>query len=308
MLVNPATFLQKAHRHNYAIGAFNVNNLETLQGVIEGAIESKAPIIIQTSQGAIKYAGLETIGAMVATLANQTKTPIALHLDHGTDMNLIKKVIKSGLYTSVMIDMSAKPFEENVKLTHEIVTLAHKNNIYVEAELGAIPGQEDEINIKENQSFLTDALEAAAFAELTGCDSLAISIGTKHGVFKYSNDKVKLDIKTLEEIKKLTNIPLVLHGASEIPKSLKKIAEQYGADLKDAHGVSKSVLKNAIKHGINKVNTDSDLRIAFTGAIDKYMTKNPNNMDPRKYLNAGREAVKKATIRRIKQLGSFNKA
>jgi fructose-bisphosphate aldolase, class II len=308
MLTSSSTFLKKAHKNGYAIGGFNVNNMELLQAIVEAGVEKNSPLIIQTSQGAIKYAGMELLGAMVHSVAKKVKIPIAFHLDHGTDVKLVMSAIKSGLYTSVMIDASSKPFKENVKITREVVKAAHKQGVWVEAELGSIPGTEDELTVNNADAFFTDPEEAGTFVELTGCDALAISIGTKHGVFKYSGGRAKLDVKRLIEIKKHTGIPLVLHGASEIPSALKKIAESYGADLSDAFGVSSSVLKKSIMHGINKVNTDSDLRIAFTGGVDKYMTKNPNNMDPRKYLAAGRDTTKKAVIRRIDQLGSANKA
>ncbi|NQV11832.1 class II fructose-bisphosphate aldolase [Candidatus Uhrbacteria bacterium] len=308
MLTNSSSFLKKAHKGNYAIGGFNVNNMELLQAIVKAGIEKKSPLIIQTSQGAIEYAGMELIGAMVHSISKDVSIPIAFHLDHGTNVDLVKEAIQSGFYTSVMIDASSKPFNENVKITREIVKLAHKKGIWVEAELGAIPGKEDQVNVNEANAFFTDPEEAGTFVEMTGCDALAISIGTKHGVFKYSKGKAKLDIKRLLEIKKHTNVPLVLHGASEIPRELKKIVEQYGADLSDAFGVSPSTLKKAITNGINKVNTDSDLRIAFTGGVDRYMTKHPNNMDPRKYLAAGRDATRKAVARRIDQLGSAGKA
>ncbi|MBT6254105.1 MAG: class II fructose-bisphosphate aldolase [Opitutales bacterium] len=308
MLTNSSAFLKKADKGNYAIGGFNVNNMELLQAIVEAGVEKKSPLIIQTSQGAIKYAGIEMLGAMVHSIAKDVKIPIAFHLDHGTDVDLVKEAINSGLYTSVMIDASSKPFDENVRITRSIVKAAHKKGIWVEAELGSIPGKEDDVDVLDKDAFFTDPEEAGAFVELTECDALAVSIGTKHGVFKYSGGRAKLDVKRLIEIKKYTQVPLVLHGASEIPTELKKVVEQYGADLSDAFGVSARVLKKSIANGVNKVNTDSDLRIAFTGGVDRFMTKNPNNMDPRKYLAAGREATKKAVMRRIDQLGSTNKA
>lgn len=308
MLTNSSSFLHSAHKGNYAIGGFNVNNMESLQAIVKAGVEKNSPLILQTSQGAIEYAGMELLGAMIHTIAKQVSIPIAMHLDHGTDVNLVKSAIKSGLYTSVMIDASSKSFKENVKITREIVKLAHKKGIWVEAELGAIPGVEDQVDVKDGNAFFTDPEDAGRFVELTGCDALAISIGTKHGVFKYAKGKTQLDIARLGEIKKYADIPLVLHGASEIPHELKEVAEQYGADLSDAFGVSSRVLQKAIARGINKVNTDSDLRIAFTGSVDKYITRNPNNMDPRKYLSAGRDAIRKAVCRRIDQLGSANKA
>ncbi len=308
MLVSPKKMMAKANRGNYAVGAYNVNNLEVLQGVVEAGVEANSPLIIQTSQGAIEYAGMEMLAAMVHTAAKDVDIPIAFHLDHGTNIDLVKEAITSGFYTSVMIDASKYPLEENIRITKDIVRMAHKRNIYVEAELGAIPGKEDQVDVDEADAFMTNSDDAKRFVKETGCDMLAVSVGTKHGVKKFKTAKVKLDIKRLKQIKSLVKVPLVLHGASSIYRDLKDVAEQYGADLSDAFGVPNSELKKAIANGINKINTDSDLRIAFTGGIDKFMTKKPNNMDPRKYLAEGRKAVRSIVKRRIQLFGSANKA
>ena len=307
MLVNPKKMLDAAKKGRYCVGAFNINNLEVLQGIVEAAVELNSPVIVQASQGAIEYAGLDMLGNMVATVARDADVPIAFHLDHGTNVELVKEAIESGLFTSVMIDGSSHDFEKNVEITSEIVKLAHKKGVFVEAELGAIPGKEDNVEVLDADAFMTDPLEAEAFAELTKCDSLAVSIGTKHGVHKFKG-KAKLDFARLKEIDSVVKVPLVLHGASSIPQNLVNIAENYGADLSNAHGITNAQLKKAIASGVNKINTDSDLRLAFTGAVDRYMTKKPNNMDMRKYLGAGRDAVRKIVKKKIELFGSANKA
>lgn len=307
MLVNPKKMLAAANRGSYCIGAFNINNMEVLQGIVEAAVEEQSPVIVQTSQGAIEYGGMDLLGAMVHTVARDVDVPIAFHLDHGTNIDLVIEAIESGLYTSVMIDASRHPFEQNVQITRDIVKRAHKRQIYVEAELGAIPGKEDHVDVKNADAFFTDPDQAITFVKETGCDALAVSIGTKHGVHKFKGP-AKLDMKRLQSIKDAVRIPLVLHGASSIPKGLVNIAETYGADLKDARGVSSAQLKKAIKHGVNKINTDSDLRIAFSGAVDRHMTRNPNNMDPRKYLGDARTAVRKVVQKKMQLFGSSGRA
>ncbi len=307
VIVNPKTILNKANRGNYCIGAFNINNMEVLQGIVEAAVSEHSPVIVQTSQGAIEYGGMEMLGAMVHTIAGGADVPIAFHLDHGTNIELVKRAIKSGFYTSVMIDGSKHPFKQNVKITREIVRLAHARGIYVEAELGAIPGKEDQVDVKDKDAFMTNPDQALEFVEATGCDMLAVSVGTKHGINKFVG-RANLDFKRLAAIKKVVRIPIVLHGASSIPRNLVDIAENYGADLSKARGVSDGQLRKAIENGVNKINTDSDLRIAFTGAVDRYMTKHPNNMDPRKYLAEGRAAVRKLVQKKIKLFGSNDKA
>ncbi|OGL83327.1 hypothetical protein A3B32_01885 [Candidatus Uhrbacteria bacterium RIFCSPLOWO2_01_FULL_53_9] len=304
MIVSPKTMLRRAHRGGYAVGAFNVNNLEILQGVVEAAVEMRSPLIVQTSQGAIEYAGMELLAAMVHTIARDTDIPIALHLDHGTDVALVMEAIDSGLYTSVMIDTSRFPLQDNIRITREVVKRAHARKIFVEAELGAIPGKEDQVDVMEADAFMTRPEEATRFVKETDCDALAVSIGTKHGVSKFASVHARLDIERLRAIASAVNKPLVLHGASSVYRNLKDVAEAYGADLSKAFGVPDGQLKKAIKNGIAKINTDSDIRIAFTGAVDQYMTRHPNNMDPRAYLGAGRDAVRRTVIRKMKLFGS----
>lgn len=305
MISSPSRFLKAATKRGYAIGAFNVNNMELLQAIIEAAVEESSPVIIQTSQGALKYGGMDMLGSMMQMAARDVPVPVCTHLDHGTDPELVKQAIRSGWYTSVMIDGSAHPYEENIAITKEVVKLAHAKKIWVEAELGPIPGKEDEVEVADRDAFMTDPAKVKRFVKETGCDSLAISIGTKHGVSKFKGTP-KFDHKRLAQIRKITKIPLVLHGASGIPKELVDIAERYGADLSTASGVPNAQIKKMIAGGIGKVNIDSDLRIAFTGAVDKYMTTKPDNMDPRKYLGAGRDAVKKAVRKKIQLFGSSN--
>lgn len=306
MLVSPHLFLKRAARDGYAVGAFNINNLEILQGVVEAAVAARAPLIVQTSQGAIEYAGMDMLGSMVHTIAADADIPIAMHLDHGTDVTLVKEAIRSGWYTSVMIDGSAHVLADNIRLTRDIVRMAHRRGIAVEAELGAIPGKEDQVDVRAADAYMTRPEDVARFVRETGCDTLAVSIGTKHGVAKFATPRVRLDVTRLKKIRDAARVPLVLHGASSLPRAVKKVAEAYGADLSDAFGVSVTQLKRAIAAGIAKVNTDSDLRVAFTGAVDRSMTEHANNMDPRAYLGAGRDAVRDAVVRRLTTLGCVN--
>ncbi len=308
MMTSPKTMLMRARSGRYAVGAFNINNMEILQGVVEAAVQERAPIIVQTSQGAIEYAGMEMLAAMTHTMARDADIPMAMHLDHGTNIDLVIEAIESGLYTSVMVDASRFPLEENIRITRDVVRRAHARNIFVEAELGAIPGKEDQVDVSNREAFLTHPSEAKRFVKETGCDALAVSIGTKHGVKKFFSARVALDMERLRAIATVVKKPLVLHGASSIYRDLKDVAEAYGADLSKAFGVPDGQLKKAIANGITKINTDSDVRIAFTGAIDKYMTHHPNNMDPRLYLGAGRDAVRRVVARKLRLFGSSGKA
>ncbi len=310
MLVSSKTILQKALKGGYAVPAFNVNNMEAVQAVVRASVAEKSPVIIQTSEGALNYATVEMLASMVHTVAEQyPEIPIAFHLDHGKNFALVKKITTSGLYTSVMYDGSSNSFRENVRKTKEIVTLAHKQrpNIQVEAELGAIPGQEDLVDVATEDAFMTDPEKAEIFVKKTGCDSLAISIGTVHGVYKYTT-KAHLDFDRLREIKKRVKIPLVLHGASEIPDDLVKMANSYGAKLGGAKGVSNRLLTHAVKLGINKVNIDSDLRIAFDAGVRKMIKEKPKVYDPRKILSIANELMEKEARDKMRILGSSRKA
>lgn len=309
MLVSSKPMLEKARRGKYAVPAFNINNLEILQAVVDAAVAEKSPVIIQTSEGAIQYAGMEYLGMMVRVAGKLNRIPIAFHLDHGKNYALVKKAINSGFYTSVMYDGSSRPFAENVRKTRELVRLAHSKrpSIQVEAELGAIPGKEDLVNVSERDAFFTDPEEAVVFVQKTGCDSLAISIGTAHGAFKFKSDP-HLDFDRLRDIKKRIKIPLVLHGASEVDQRLVKIANSFGAKLGGVKGVSNRLLSHAVKLGINKVNIDTDLRIAFDAGVRKFLKEKPSVFDPRKILAPAKEFITREARDKMRLLGSSGKA
>ena len=305
MLVTAKQVLTKANKGKYAVGAFNTNNLEITKAIIEAAVELKSPVIIQTSEGAIEYAGLEYIFA-INKIASQAKVPVALHLDHGKDLKTIKKCIDIG-YTSVMYDGSSLPEKNNIANTKKVVAWAHKKGISVEAEIGALAGIEDFVSVSAKEAALTSPKQAVHFVKATKCDSLAIAIGTAHGAFKFKG-ACHLDFKRLKEIKAKTKMPLVLHGASGVPQELVALANKYGAKLADTKGVPDSQIKQAIKLGINKINTDTDLRIAFTAGVRKALKDNPAEFDPRKILGPAKELIKKVIKQRIKIFGSNNKA
>ncbi len=305
MLVSGKQILDKAHRGRYAVPAFNINNLEILQAVIESAVKMKSPVIVQTSEGAIDYAGMGYLVAMVQVAAN-SRVPMALHLDHGKDLKTIKQAINAG-YTSVMIDASDKHFVENVRLTQLVVGWAHAKKVSVEAELGAIAGIEDFVNVSERDAKFTNPAQAADFVKRTGCDYLGVAIGTSHGAFKFKSE-AKLDIKRLKEIKKAVKIPLALHGASTVPDYVVKLGTKYGAALSKANGNSEKEIKAAVKNGINKVNIDTDLRLAFTAGIRQSLMQNPGNFDPRKILKPAKDLMMKVVMGKMKLLGSVGKA
>lgn len=283
MLATGSEVLQAAHKGGYAVGAFNMNNMEILQAIIAAAEEENSPVIIQTSEGAIKYAGLDYISAMVHLAAKKTKVPVVLHLDHGTTYETIMKCIAGG-WSSVMFDGSHYPLEENIAKTAEVVKVAHAVGVSVEAELGRLSGNEDQISVSERDAFFTDPEEAQTFVEQTGVDSLAIAIGTAHGKYK---GEPKLDFDRLDVIKKLLNMPIVLHGSSGVPED--------------------SILR-AVKLGVNKINIDTDVRQAFTDGVHAAFEKNPDVFDPRKILGPARDAMKQVVIGKIKMFGSEGKA
>jgi fructose-bisphosphate aldolase, class II len=310
MLVSSKQLLKKAQRGKYAVPAFNINNLEVLQAVVEAAAQELSPVIVQTSEGALKYAGMEYLHALakVASEVNP-KIPIVFHLDHGKNYALVKEAINSGLYTSVMYDGSSHDLSENIRRTRTLVKLAHskKPKIQVEAELGAIVGKEDFVVVAERQVTYTKPEEAAELVERTGCDSLAISIGTAHGILKFKG-KPKLDFERLKKIRQQVKIPLVLHGASEIPEDLVEMAERYGAKLSGAKGVTNRMLKHSVRLGISKVNIDSDLRIAFDAGVRKVIKEKSRVYDPRKILGPAKELMKKEARDKMRLLGSSGKA
>lgn len=297
--------LRHAYRHGFAIGAFNVSNLEISQAIVAAATAEHAPVILQTSSGGIHHAGsMETIGAIVHALAKQTPVPVAMHLDHGTDTELVKQAIVSGLYTSVMIDASRLPFQENIATTKQIVALAHKRHIFVEAELGPIPGTEDHIRVKE--AALTNPSLVRKFIRETGCDALAISIGTRHGFAKFL-ERPSLDFVRLKAIAAHSRIPLVLHGASALPASVRAHAHAIGLAPPEGRGIADRLVRKAVKLGISKVNIDSDLRLVFTTALAAHLHRYPKDIDPRLYLAHARDTLQTFIQEKIRLLGSNNR-
>ncbi len=309
--VNTKDILEKANKEYYAVAAFNINNLEFLQAIVEGGIEKKSPLIIETSEGAMKYAGMgdplrgaSLFVKMVREFADSLDIPIALHLDHGKNFKYIISAIKAG-YSSVMIDASDKPLEENIKTTKDIVRIAHAAGVSVEAELGKLAGIED--NVASAESVLVNPDEAKYFVEETQVDFLAPAIGTSHGAFKFKGE-AKLDFDRLKKVKELTKMPLVLHGASSVVQEMVEIAENYGADFGGSKGVPSDILKETVRLGINKVNTDTDLRMAFVAGLREFLQNNPKEFDPRKYMGTAKTYVKKVVSDRLELLGSANKA
>jgi fructose-bisphosphate aldolase class II len=305
-LVTGKEILDKADAEGYAVGAFNINNMEILQAIVGAAEEERSPVMIAVSEGAIKYAGIEYLTAMVRTAASTTQVPMALHLDHGKDFDVILQCIKHG-FTSVMIDASHLPFEENVAATKKVVGVAHPEGVSVEAELGRLQGIEDNVSVAERDAVLVNPEEARRFVQETGVDSLAPAIGTSHGAFKFKG-KAELDFDRLAETKKLTKIPLVLHGASTVPENILEKASTYGAKIPGAKGVPTDHLRKAIDLGINKVNTDTDLRLALTAAVREVFATSPEQFDPRKILGPARDLMREVVREKIGILGSGNKA
>ncbi|MFH2028148.1 MAG: class II fructose-1,6-bisphosphate aldolase [Nanoarchaeota archaeon] len=299
-----------AMEKGFAIGAFNVNNMELVQGITEAAKELNAPLILQISAGARKYAGKDYIIKMIEAAEKVTKLPIAIHLDHGPDFEMCKAVIDDG-FTSVMIDGSHEPFEQNIKLTKKVVDYAHPKGVSVEAELGKLVGMQfdegEEGGKIAADAVYTDPDEAHKFVEKTGCDTLAVAIGTSHGAYKFKSEP-KLDFERLKLIREKVNIPLVLHGASSVLPEYVEICNRYGAKLVGSKGVPEDQIKKAVKIGVQKVNIDTDLRLALTAGIRKALVEDPKNFDPRKYLGPARDLVKEVVTRKIRLLGCDGKA
>ncbi|MBI2549934.1 class II fructose-1,6-bisphosphate aldolase [Candidatus Woesearchaeota archaeon] len=303
VLVSGNKLLRKAKRGCYAVGAFNTNNLEITKAIIAAAVEANAPVFLQLSSGALKYGGFELAGLALA-FARKVPVPVAVHLDHGPSIEVARECVGFG-FSSVMIDGSALPFGKNVAVTKKVVALAHKKGVSVEAELGQLKGREDEVFSARHT--YTDPSAAAKFVRLTGCDSLAVAIGTSHGAYKFRGSQ-KIDLRRLKEIGKLVDVPLVLHGASSVHGSLVAMASKYGAKISNAKGVPESQIIKAIKLGICKVNTDTDIRIAFMVAVRKVLSENRSVYDPREILSPATEAMKAVVMRRIRVLGSENMA
>lgn len=306
-LVGTQEMFKKAYEGHYAIGAFNVNNMEIIQGIMEAVEEEKSPVILQASEGARNYAGQNYIVDLVKTaVAQYPDIPVALHLDHGSTFEIAKACIDGG-FTSVMIDGSKHPWDENVRLTKQVVEYAHAHGVVVEAELGRLAGVEDLVSVDAKDAIFTDPDEAAEFVALTGCDSLAIAIGTSHGAYKYKGDPY-LDYERLEKVGKLLpGYPIVLHGASTVIPKFVAQCNEFGGKVLGAKGVPEDMLNKAAHMAVCKINIDTDIRLAMTGAIRQSLFENPSNFDPREYLKAGRNAVKEMVKHKITAvLGSQN--
>lgn len=300
-LINSREIFKNAYEGNYAIGAFNVNNMEIIQGIVAAAQKEQSALILQVSAGARKYANPIYLRKLVEAAIEETNLPIVLHLDHGDSFELCKQCIDDG-FTSVMIDGSALPFEENIALSKKVAEYAHAHNVTVEAELGKLAGIEDEVNVSAEDAKFTDPDQAVEFVERSGVDSLAIAIGTSHGAYKFAGEP-RLDFKRLEKITELLpNYPLVLHGASSVIPKYLEMCNAYGAQIPGARGVPEDMLREAAKLGVCKINVDTDLRMAMTAAIRKVFHEQPAEFDPRKYLGPGRDAIEEIVQNKIKNV------
>jgi len=297
-LVSGREILLEAQRQGRAVGAFNFTNLETLQAIVAAAEAEKASVFLAVSEAAISYAGLDYIVGLARTAAARTSPALVLHLDHGRDLALIRKSIAAG-FTSVMIDASHLPFEENLRITRQVVELAYARDVSVEAELGTLKGIEDNVSVAERDAVLVNPGQAQQFKAETGIDSLAPAIGTSHGAFKFQGEP-RLDFERLKQVKALTGIPLVLHGASSVPDELITLATRYGAKLKSAQGVPLPMIQQAIKLGINKVNVDTDLRLAWLAHVRETLAEKPGEFDQRRILGPARDAMTEVVRARIR--------
>ena len=308
-LVSTKEMFEKSMKEGYAIGAFNVNNMELIQGIVDAAAEQNSPVILQASSSAIKYARINYLMKMVeAAVEEHPNIPIAIHLDHGPDFETCKMCVDNG-FTSVMFDGSKYDFEENIRLTKEVVDYAHAHGVVVEAELGKLAGIEDDVNVAESDAIYTDPAQAEEFVRRTGVDSLAIAIGTSHGAYKFKGEaRLRFDI--LKEIKeRIPNTPIVLHGASTVIPELVNMCNEYGGNIPGAKGVPDEILHEASLSGVSKINVDTDLRLAMTAGIRKVFVEDPSAFDPRKYLKPARELVKETVAHKMRDVfGSANKA
>ena len=309
-LVTSEEMFKKAYEGGYAIGAFNVNNMEIIQGITEAAKKLNAPLILQVSKGARAYANHTYLVKLVEAAVEETGLPIALHLDHGPDFETCKSCIDGG-FTSVMIDGSSLPYEENVALTKKVVDYAHAHGVVVEGELGTLAGVEDDVQVEAGSESYTNPDQVEDFVKRTGVDSLAIAIGTSHGAYKFKpGQKPQLRFDILEEVsKRLPGFPIVLHGASSVIPEFVEIINQYGGSMPDAIGIPEEMLRQAATMAVCKINIDSDLRLAMTAAVRKYMAENPSHFDPRQYLKPAREAIEGMVEHKINTvLGCAGKA
>ena len=306
-LVTTKDMFEKSMKEKFAIGAFNVNNMEIIQGIVDAAASQNSPVILQASSSAIKYARINYLKKMVEAALDEYDIPIALHLDHGPDFETCKMCVDHG-FSSVMIDGSKYDFEENIALTKQVVEYAHSKGVVVEAELGKLAGIEDDVNVEAKDAMYTDPDQAKEFVERTGCDSLAIAIGTSHGAYKFKGEaKLRFDI--LKKVKeKIPNTPIVLHGASTIPQNFITTINKNGGNIKNAFGIPIAQIKKAISMNICKVNIDSDSRLAFTAGVRESLRKKPSDFNPRFYLSAGKENIYKNCVNEInKIMNSANK-
>ena len=308
-LVTTKAMFEKSMKEGFAIGAFNVNNMEFIQAITDAAAENNSPVILQASSSAIKYARIHYLMKMVqAAVEEHPNIPIAMHLDHGPDFETCKLCVDNG-FTSVMFDGSKYDFEENIRLTKEVVDYAHSHGVVVEAELGKLAGIEDDVNVADSDAKYTDPNQAEEFVKRTGVDSLAIAIGTSHGAYKFKGEaKLRFDI--LKQIKeKIPNTPIVLHGASTVIPELVNMCNQFGGNIPGAKGVPDEMLHEASISGVSKINVDTDLRLAMTGAVRKVFVEEPSVFDPRKYLAPARELIKETVSHKMRDVfGSANKA
>jgi len=310
-LVNTKKMFEKAYRGGYAIGAFNVNNMEITQGIVQAIAEEKAPLILQISKGARSYASMSYLRAIIDVAVKENPDiPIAMHLDHGDTFELCKQCVDDG-FTSVMIDASNKPFEENIALTKKVVEYAHPRGVVVEAELGQLGGIEEHVvgvSSDDISKHLTDPAQAEEFVKRTGCDSLAVACGTSHGAYKFKSEP-KLAFDVIEEVgRRLPGFPLVMHGASSVLKEFKDLINKYGGKMPDAMGVPEEAISKAAKMAVCKVNIDTDLRMAMTAKIRQVFAEKPAEFDPRKYLGPARDAIKAMVKHKLKVLGCAGKA
>lgn len=306
MLTTNKEIMKAARAGGYAVGAFNINNMEFLQAITGAAEELRSPVIIAVSEGALKYAGFTNLVSMVRLAAEERRVPVSLHLDHGKDMAVIERCIDGG-FTSVMIDGSGFPFEENIAVTKKVVDRAKPKGVSVEGELGKLAGIEDNVSVEEREASLTDPAQAEEFVKRTGVDALAIAVGTSHGAYKFKGEPV-LALERISAIAGRVPCLIVLHGASGVKQENVAIANQFGAKLKGAKGVPDAAIVEAVRRGISKVNIDTDMRIAFTAFVRKAMAEKPEEIDPRKVLGPGRDAIAQVVREKIKLFGSEGKA
>jgi len=310
-LVDTRKMFEMAYKNGYAIGAFNVNNMEITQGIIDAIAEEKAPLILQVSRGARKYAKISYLKAIIdVAIEENPDIPIVMHLDHGDSFETCKQFVDDG-FTSVMIDASSQPFEENIRLTKQVVEYAHPRDVVVEAELGQLGGIEEDVvgvDTDDISKHLADPDQVEEFVKRTGVDSLAVAIGTSHGAYKFKKEP-KLAFDVIEKIqKKLPGFPLVMHGSSSVLKEFKDLINKYGGNMPDAMGVPEEAISKAAKTGVCKVNIDTDLRMALTAKIRQVFAEKPEEFDPRKYLGPGREAIKEMVRHKLHVLGCAGKA